>query len=214
MNTTTTFTYDDTEVTIGDRVIIDGDVHTVVRIAGRWVTLSDNSKCSRAAAAAAREEYLEDEETLGEEEEETLGEEAEETLGEEDEETLGEEEEETLGEEAEETLGEEDEETLGEEAEPRDIVDPKYRALYARTRSANGNRSFDRGDELAEALRGRTIEQILNLCYSLLPEKVGRWDHLNVGQRSMNARNAIRNAVRKGTLDAALALNAALRIAA
>ena len=166
MNTTTTFTYDDTEVTIGDRVIIDGDVHTVVRIAGRWVTLSDNSRCSRAAAAAAREEYLEDEETLG------------------------------------------------EEAEPRDIVDPKYRALYARTRSANGNRSFDRGDELAEALRGRTIEQILNLCYSLLPEKVGRWDHLNVGQRSMNARNAIRNAVRKGTLDAALALNAALRIAA
>lgn len=169
MNTTTTFTHDDTEVTIGDRVIIDGDVHTVVRIAGRWVTLSDNSKCSRAAAAAAREEYLEDEGTLGEE---------------------------------------------IEEAETRDIVDSKYRALYVRTRSANGNRSFDRGDELAEALRGCTIEQILNLCYSLLPEKVGRWDHLNVGQRSMNARNAIRNAIRKGTLDAALALNAALRIAA
>lgn len=174
MNTTTTFTYDDTEVTIGDRVVIDGVVHTVVRIAGRWVTLSDDSKRSRAAAAAAREEYLEDEETLGEEIED------------------------------------------GEEAESRDIVDPKYRALYVRTRSANGNRSFDRGDELAEALRGYTIEQILSLCYSLLPEKVGRWDHLNVGQRSMNARNAIRNAIRKGTLDAALALEvvAALRVAA
>ncbi len=171
MNTTTTFTHDDTEVTIGDRVIIDGDVHTVIRIAGRWVTLSDNSKCSRAAAAAAREEYLEDEETLGEEIEDGG-------------------------------------------AESRDIVDPKYRALYARTRSANGNRSFDRGDELAEALRGCTIEQILNLCYSLLPEKVGRWDHLNVGQRSMNARNAIRNAIRKGTLDAALALDAARQVAA
>ena len=189
MNTTTTFTYDDTEVTIGDRVVIDGDVHTVVRIAGRWVTLSDGSKCGRAAAAAAREEYLEDEETLGEEIED------------------GED-----GEEIEEIEEIED----GEEAEPRDIVDPKYRALYVRTRSASGNRSFDRGDELAEALRGYTIEQILSLCYSLLPEKVGRWDHLNVGQRSMNARNAIRNAIRKGTLDAALALEvvAALRVAA
>lgn len=169
--TTTSFTIDGTTVSIGDRVSIEGEVRTVARIAGRWVTLSDGGNISRAVAAEACAEYLDDEECLGADIENT----------EFDDEI-----------EAEEAAEEEAAE------ESHDIVDPKYRAIYVKTVSANGNRSYDRGDLLANVLRGCSVETILNLCNSLLVGKIGRWDHLNVGQRSMSARNAIRHAIKKG----------------
>lgn len=83
-----------------------------------------------------------------------------------------------------------------EEAESRDIIDPKYRELYARTKSVSGNRSYDKGDELAELLRGFSPDQVIELAG--LESNV--WSHLNPGQRSMNARNNIRNQVKKGTM--------------
>ncbi len=83
-------------------------------------------------------------------------------------------------------------------AQPKDIVKPGYRDHYTRTVSANGNRTFNNGDELAQALQGVTLTMLLNVTYALLPHTVSRWDHLNAGQRSMNARCALRAAIRKG----------------
>lgn len=166
--TTTSYSLNGTTVNTGDRISLEGELFTIARIAGRWVTLSNGSNISRAAAADARAEYLEDEECLGEEIEDTEFDDVEDELAEE------------------------------ETEESHDIVDPKYRAIYVKTVSANGNRTYDRGDLLANTLRGCSIETILNLCNALFPEKIGRWDRLNIGQRSMNARNAIRHAIKKG----------------
>lgn len=173
--TTTSYSLSGTTVNTGDRISLEGELFTITRIVGRWVTLSNGSNISRADAADARAEYLEDEECLGEEIES-------------------------------EEFGDDD---IDEADESHDIVDSKYREVYTKTVSANGNRSYDRGDDLAQILRGCTIEQILSLCYTLLPAKAGRWDHLNVGQRSMNARNAIRNAMKSLVLDYDQVLNAA-----
>ena len=91
-------------------------------------------------------------------------------------------------------------------------MDPKYRAIYVKTVSANGNRSYDRGDELAAALRGHSVDRILKLHAALFPENVGRWNHLNIGQRSMNARNAIRHAVKKGVYTHEFVIDLAFKI--
>ncbi len=78
----------------------------------------------------------------------------------------------------------------------KDIVKPSYREVYDRVKSASGNRSYDKGDELAKALRGLDADQIVDIAGF----EPSAWSHLNPGQRSMNARNAIRNAIRKGTM--------------
>lgn len=178
--TTTSYSLNGTTVNTGDRISLEGELFTITRIVGRWVTLSNGSNISRADAADARAEYLEDEECLGEEIEDT---EFDDEIDTEEEAAEGEAEE-----------GEAEEES-------HDIVDPKYREVYTKTVSANGNRTYDRDDDLAQILRACTIEQILSLCYTLLPAKAGRWDHLNVGQRSMNARNAIRHGMKSLVLD-------------
>lgn len=84
----------------------------------------------------------------------------------------------------------------GGDGESRDIIDPKYREIYARTKSYSGNRSYDKGDDLAELLRGFSPDQVIELAG--LESNV--WSHLNPGQRSMNARNNIRNQLKKGTM--------------
>lgn len=177
--TTTSYSLNGTTVNTGDRISLEGELFTITRIVGRWVTLSNGSNISRADAADARAEYLEDEECLGEEIES-------EEFGDDD---------------IDAAIDAEMADEADEADESHDIVDSKYREVYTKTVSANGNRSYDRGDDLAQILRGCTIEQILSLCYTLLPAKAGRWDHLNVGQRSMNARNAIRNAMKSLVLD-------------
>jgi len=182
---TTSFEIDDITVSIGDRLVIEGEIFTVTRIAGRWVSISNGSNISRAAAADARAEYLEDEETLGEEIEDT---------------------------EFDDVEIEEDEAAEDEAAESHDIVRPEYRQIYRRSVSDNGNRTYDTGDELAGHLRGQPLEVVLNLCNALMPEKIGRWDHLNIGQRSMNARNAIRHSIKKGVFAADFVMKLACRI--
>jgi len=184
--TTTSYSLNGTTVNTGDRISLEGELFTIARIAGRWVTLSNGSNISRADAADARAEYLVDEECLGEEIEDT---------------------------EFDDEIDTEEEAAEGEaEEESHDIVDPKYREVYTKTVSANGNRTYDRDDDLAQILRACTIEQILSLCYSLLPAKAGRWDHLNVGQRSMNARNAIRHGMKSLVLDCDQVLDTARAI--
>lgn len=184
--TTTSYSLNGTAVNTGDRISLEGELFTITRIAGRWVTLSNGSNISRADAADARAEYLEDEECLGEEIEDT---------------------------EFDDEIATEEEATEEEaEEESHDIVDLKYREVYTKAVSANGNRTYDRDDDLAQILRACTIEQILSLCYTLLPAKAGRWDHLNVGQRSMNARNAIRHGMKSLVLDRGQVLDTARAI--
>lgn len=179
--TTTSFEIDGVTVSTGDRISLEGELFTVTSIKGRWITLSNGSNISRADAADARAEYLEDEECLGDEIES-------EEFGDDDIDAA-------IDAEMAEEEAAEDEEA---KEESHDIVKPEYRAIYIKTVSASGNRTYDNGDLLANILRGCSIETILNLCNALFPEKIGRWGHLNIGQRSMNARNAIRHSIKKG----------------
>lgn len=155
-------------IEVGQNIVIDGDVLEIVSIKGRWVKLSDDRNISRAEAAEGREEYIEDEELLGDElnNEEEL-----------DDDLLDE---------------------LGDEG--RSIVKRVYRETYVKVRRPDGRRSMDCGDAVATALRSLTLAQVLELVYSVAPELDGRWTGLNNGQKSMNARNALRRMIKVGTL--------------
>lgn len=155
-------------IEVGQNIVIDGDVLEIVSIKGRWVKLSDDRNISRAEAAEGREEYIEDEELLGDElnNEEEL-----------DDDLLDE---------------------LGDEG--RSIVKRVYRETYVKVRRPDGRRSMDCGDAVAAALRSLTLAQVLELVYSVAPELDGRWTGLNNGQKSMNARNALRRMIKVGTL--------------
>lgn len=150
-------------IEVGQNIVIDGDVLEIVSIKGRWVKLSDDRNISRAEAAEGREEYIEDEELLGDEldNEEEAGE---------------------------------------EEDEGRSIVKRVYRETYVKIRREDGRRSMDCGDAVATALRSLTLARVLELVHSAAPELDGRWTGLNNGQKSMNARNALRRMIKAGTL--------------
>ena len=149
-------------IEVGQNIVIDGDVLEIVSIKGRWVKLSDDRNISRAEAAEGREEYIEDEELLGDE------------------------------------LGNEEGDEEGDEG--RSIVKRVYRETYVKVRREDGRRSMDCGDAVAVALRSLTLAQVLELVCSVAPELDGRWTGLNNGQKSMNARNALRRMIKAGTL--------------
>ena len=144
-------------IEVGQNIVIDGDVLEIVSIKGRWVKLSDDRNISRAEAAEGREEYIEDEELLGDE-------------------------------------------LDNEEDEGRSVVKRVYRETYVKVRREDGRRSMDCGDAVATALRSLTLARVLELVYSVAPELDGRWTGLNNGQKSMNARNALRRMIKAGTL--------------
>jgi hypothetical protein len=145
-------------IEVGQNIVIDGDVLEIVSIKGRWVKLSDDRNISRAEAAEGREEYIEDEELLGDELDDEEGDEG------------------------------------------RSIVNRVYRETYVKVRREDGRRSMDCGDAVATALRSLTLARVLELVYSAAPELDGRWTGLNNGQKSMNARNALRRMIKAGTL--------------
>lgn len=155
-------------IEVGQNIVIDGDVLEIVSIKGRWVKLSDDRNISRAEAAEGREEYIEDEELLGDE------------LDNEDE------------------LDDELDDEEGDEG--RSIVKRVYRETYVKVRREDGRRSMDCGDAVATALRSLTLARVLELACSVAPELDGRWTGLNNGQKSMNARNALRRMIKTGTL--------------
>ena len=151
-------------IEVGQNIVIDGDVLEIVSIKGRWVKLSDDRNISRAEAAEGREEYIEDEELLGDE------------------------------------LDNEEEAGEEEGDEGRSIVRRVYRETYVKVRREDGRRSMDCGDAVATALRSLTLARVLELVCSVAPELDGRWTGLNNGQKSMNARNALRRMIKAGTL--------------
>lgn len=168
-------------IEVGQNIVIDGDVLEIVSIKGRWVKLSDDRNISRVEAAEGREEYIEDEKLLGDE----LDNEEE---GDDD----------LLGELGDDELDDDLLDELGDEG--RSIVKRVYRETYVKVRRPDGRRSMDCGDAVAAALRSLTLAQVLELVYSVAPELDGRWTGLNNGQKSMNARNALRRMIKAGTL--------------
>lgn len=71
---------------------------------------------------------------------------------------------------------------------------------YVKTLSYAGNISADNADQVAEAIRGLTPEQVCAVADQVKGVKAGtyeaRYASLNVGQRRMNAGNVIRAAVK------------------
>lgn len=181
MTTTTT------QIAVGQMIIIDGDVRTIIAIQGRWVKLDNGSNISRAAAADGRQEYIEDEELLGDE--------------------FDNEEDERMEPDSTDIQIMQLEDEEEEEDNGRSIVKKEYRVTYNKFQISKGHASLDNGDDIAQALRGRDVATLVAVAIQINPAIDGRWNHLNVGQRSMNARNVIRNAIKKGTttLDIVLA---------
>lgn len=105
-----------------------------------------------------------------------------------------------------ETRQEEDNEDDAEEEETGKMSETlsKYRAVYAKTTSYNGNHSLDNGDEVAALLRGMSPSDTCALADKVMGEAEfhhwEKWQHLNPGSRRMNAGNRIRGAVKRGDL--------------
>lgn len=77
------------------------------------------------------------------------------------------------------------------------IVPEKYRARYIRTKSVNGNASMSCGDSVAKLMQGLSVGRAEALASFAVGEPKS-WPHLNAGQRVMNARNAVRRALKDG----------------
>jgi hypothetical protein len=80
--------------------------------------------------------------------------------------------------------------------------------------SGSGKKTLNNGDQIALALNGLNLEQVVEIAEALIPEATDlatRYSKLNVGQQRMNLGNRIRGAVAKlnkaneGTGDSALA---------
>jgi len=167
MNTTTNTEFDVSEY-IGEKIVIDGEIRTVVSIKGRWVKLSDDRNISRDQMIEGIEEYLEDEETLGDELDDDT--------------------------EVEQEIEE------SEEIDEKSVVKKEYREGYEKVKRPDGRRSMDNGDPVSIALRNLSGEGIKRIVEKFSPESIGRWDHLNIGMRSMNGRNMLRRLVKQGKL--------------
>lgn len=78
----------------------------------------------------------------------------------------------------------------------------QYRPVYVPTVSYSGNASLDNGDEVAALLRGLSPDETCALADAVFGVDPGhhweKWQHLNAGQRRMNAGNRIRAVVRRG----------------
>lgn len=203
------------DIAAGQMIIINGVTSTIVSIVGRWVKLDNGTNISRATAAFGRQQYMEDEGMVFTEEE--LNELAAKVLessgpavspatrmAQMAELEAGIDRAPTNEENGEGPFKSEDE--LGHSDHTKSIVKSEYRNHYIKTK-LNGHLILDTGDAVAVALRGVDVSVLVSIAVQINPSFDGRWNHLNPGQRSMNARNVIRNAIKKGatTIDVVIA---------
>lgn len=73
----------------------------------------------------------------------------------------------------------------------------RYKYNRNGTKTATGRAAVDNGDALAEALRGQTLDQILQDVADNGQEVPGRWLELNNGMRRMVASNVLRGVLRR-----------------
>lgn len=78
----------------------------------------------------------------------------------------------------------------------------KYKSRYVTITSGSGNSSQCNGDPVAQALAGKTPDEVVALASRLLGlDFQTKYAGLNPGQRRMNCGNRIRSAVKKGALN-------------
>lgn len=101
-------------------------------------------------------------------------------------------------------LDSQEEEDEGEESEEDGKMSgtlKKYRPLYAKTTSYNGNHSLDNGDEVAALMRGMSPQEVCALADKVFDQPAfthwEKYQSLNPGSRRMNAGNRIRAAYRR-----------------
>lgn len=88
----------------------------------------------------------------------------------------------------------------------------RYRTGYQKAVSYSKGPTMDNGDQLATTLRGLAPDEVCTLADAVFSVAIGtheeRYQHLNKGQRRMNAGNRIRAQVKKGeiTIEAVIAL--------
>jgi hypothetical protein len=80
------------------------------------------------------------------------------------------------------------------------------RVRYKPTTSSTGNKSLHNGDEVANLLAGRSVEETYEIVEGKLGLKPGtlaaKYANLNPGQQRMNAGNRLRGAVKRGEVEA------------
>lgn len=78
---------------------------------------------------------------------------------------------------------------------------------YEKVKSHTGKQSFDSGDEVAQLLRGKTVDEAAiivkqmgtTMKYDNVDDIPNRWAHLNVGMQRMNMGNRLRGWLNKST---------------
>lgn len=98
--------------------------------------------------------------------------------------------------------GDEEEEEEEEVGSKMSSTLVKYRPIYVKSTSANGNASLHNGDEVAELLSHLSPDETCAVADHLLGEFPGthyeKYARLNLGSRRMNAGNRIRALIRRG----------------
>lgn len=93
----------------------------------------------------------------------------------------------------------EDEEEVGSKMSSTLV---KYRPIYVKSTSANGNASLHNGDEVAELLSRLSPDETCAVADHLFGEFPGthyeKYARLNLGSRRMNAGNRIRALIKRG----------------
>lgn len=208
------------QITVSDlranqMIMIGGVVCVITNIVGRWVKLDNGMNISRAAAVIGRQQYVEDEGIVFTEEE--LKEVAAEVLKSSGPAIypatrMAQMAELEAGIDRAPTNEEgpfktESELNQSRPVSTKSIVKSEYRNHYTKTKVGGGHVVLDTGDAVAVALRGVDVSTLVYIAIQINPAIDGRWNNLNPGQRSMNARNVIRSAIKKGitTIDVVVA---------
>jgi len=161
----------------GQSIVIGGEIFQIVAIKGRWVNISDGTNISRALAADGRSQYLQDVQTLGAEINDPNGDLADLIQAVKDE---------------------------AAESETADATGYTGPMLKLRERlkagkyqkAANGQPCC--GDLIATIFGTLKPEDTIRACVIALGIGHNPYTHLNIGQQSMNLRNRVRNAYKRG----------------
>jgi hypothetical protein len=79
----------------------------------------------------------------------------------------------------------------------------KYRPGYAKVKSYTGSSSLNNNDAVATCLAGLTPDQVCTVAEGVVfecPDLSKMYNHLNPGQKRMNAGNRIRAAIKRGDI--------------
>lgn len=175
-----------TSIEAGQSIVIDGEITTIESIKGRWVKLADGTNVSRTAAIEAREEYLEDAETLGDELDD-------------------EEDQEEASEDTSEAADDQDGTDTPDESEGGGEEATGYQGSMLRLRERLAEGAYKKaengqpccGDQVATLLGSLAPAQVIRACIAAMALPSNPYAHLNIGQQSMNLRNKLRGCFKR-----------------